>query len=72
MFFLHFYLPSRTLLFCRCLTFVGTTLESAVGLPLANLPAFLMFFIPGALFLLVLVLRDLHAHSRSNPNDVVE
>lgn len=71
-FFYFFTYPVALCLFAGVLTFLGTTLESAVGLPIANLSAFLVFFIPGALFLLVLILRDIHAHSRLNPNDVVE
>ncbi len=69
--FYFFTYPVALCVFGCVLKILGTALSS-VGLPLANLPTFLMLFVPGALFLLVLVLRDLHAHSRFNPYDIVE
>lgn len=70
--FYFFTYPVALCLFGCVLWFLGTTFESVIGLPFANLPVFLMLFIPGALFLFVLILRDLHAHSRMNANGVVE
>lgn len=71
-FFYFFTYPVALCFFACLLAFLGTALESTFGLPVANRPAFLLFFIPGAFCLLILILRDLQAHSRLNPQDVTE